>query len=151
MTDHDDVSGVALPSSSAEAECAAMRMALARVRDAHVRDYRHIEEGRCPDPDHHERRAAGCYLCGLLVTIDAALSGTAGAAMLHVCQMMCGRYAAHKCQRSESIDFDWRWAVRDMLAKPSAYPYLAFCATRRVVTRLVDALNAVDEPRGRKS
>lgn len=52
-----------------------LRLVLERIRDAHVRDYRHSEEGKCPTPENPAQRDPTCYLCGLLSEIDGALEG----------------------------------------------------------------------------
>ena len=56
-----------------------LRNLLARVREAHIRDYRHTDGGSCPDPEHPDRRDPDCYLCGLASEIDRALEGIEGA------------------------------------------------------------------------
>lgn len=65
----------------AEQRCAVL---LLRVKDAHIRDYRHLEEGQCPTPDAPNQSDPTCYLCGLNASIIAALDirDTAVAALL---------------------------------------------------------------------
>jgi len=59
------------------------------------------------------------------------------------------RYVPHRCQRSEAIDFAWRWAVLDrgILVREGVqpYPYIAFCATKKAAVAIAQALSGRDE------